>query len=203
MLLLISLTISGCSSPNKDSTNTETIDVSSNNSVKTNSENTNHTTSNNKNNDIETSDSDDNILIKDASIRNGNILVTDDSDNTNDILVSNDSNNSAPIDFELSTDLKGALCQLACSYDNFNQTTVNSAEWKEVFLSDFIQNSRFSYAYLNTLMENESGIISPENLKYIETSLTGIPINFDSAVNAYEAASKVSHGEITNYEQIK
>lgn len=102
--------------------------------------------------------------------------------------------------FELSEDLKGAICQIACSYDSFDSgTPVNDATWKNTFVADFIQNSRYSFAYLDTLIENGSGIICPDELAYIEESLTGKAISFEDSLDANASSSLLLYGEITNY----
>lgn len=115
----------------------------------------------------------------------------DNSENTTDNLIDK---------FELNEDLEGAICQLACAYDSFDSNTpVNDATWKNTFVTSFIQNSRYSFAYLDNLRENESGIISSDNLEYIQESLTGKFISFDDSVDTNDSSSLLLYGEITNY----
>ena len=105
----------------------------------------------------------------------------DNSENTTDNLIDK---------FELNEDLEGAICQLACAYDSFDSNTPgNDATWKNTFVTSFIQNSRYSFAYSDNLRENESGIISSDNLEYIQESLTGKFISFDDSVDTNDSSS--------------
>lgn len=102
--------------------------------------------------------------------------------------------------FALTEDLNRTICQLACTYDDFDSnTTVNDSSWKEIFISHFIQNSRYTFTYLYTLIENGSSVISPDELQYIQESLTGKTISFDTSIDTNDAASFLSHGEISDY----
>lgn len=106
----------------------------------------------------------------------------------------------ATIDFSLGEDLKGAICQLALEYDYFDKSVVNETEWESAFISDFILNSRYSFSYLNNLSEENSGIISAEELQYIQLSLTGQEMSFDESVDVSQSSSKLLYGEISDYE---
>ncbi len=113
-----------------------------------------------------------------------------------------------PSKFSMGDNLKTAITELALSYEHFDQDSVNSEPWKETFVSNFIQNSRLSFDYLDSISDQNNGQISPDQLNYIQYSLTNTELDFSpdyTSVNRKDAASSLNHGQITgyNYEDTK
>lgn len=108
-----------------------------------------------------------------------------------------------PSEFTMGDNLKVAIVQLALTYDNFDKNVVKSEEWKEIFITRFIQNSRLSFDYLNQIAGKNDGEISIRELNYMQSSLTNIEVDFSSyvkdSVNSYDDASFMNYGFITNY----
>ncbi len=98
-----------------------------------------------------------------------------------------------PSEFSMGDNLKTAVIQLALCYDNFDKDSVCSEEWKEIFVSRFIQNTRSSFDYLDMVSGKNNGQISVDELNYIQYSLTGIELDFSSfagdGLDRYDAAS--------------
>ncbi len=109
-----------------------------------------------------------------------------------------------PAEFSMGDNLKTAITQLALSYENFNTDSVNSDKWKEIFVDKFIQNSRLSFDYLEMVSDKNKGLISKEELNYIQYSLTNIEVDFSSyangAVNRYDDSSALNYGWISNWD---
>lgn len=107
-------------------------------------------------------------------------------------------------EFSMGDNLKIAITQLALSYDNFDKDSVESEEWKEIFISGFIQNSRLSFDYLDMISEKNNGQVSADELNYIQYSLTGVELDFSSYeggfVNRYDDASMLNYGSISGYD---
>jgi|GEM_PF-5700295 len=109
-----------------------------------------------------------------------------------------------PAEFSMGDNLKTAIIQLALSYDNFDRNCVDDENWKEIFVSKFIQNTRASFDYLDLLSEKTGGQIDMEELYYIHYSLTGMELDFssyaDSSLDRYDAASSFKYGSISGYD---
>ena len=109
-----------------------------------------------------------------------------------------------PSKFSMGDNLKTAVIQLALCYDNFDKDSVCSEEWKEVFISRFIQNTRSSFDYLDMVSGKNDGQIGVDELNYIQYSLTGIELDFstyeDGFVNRYDAASFYDYGWVSGYD---
>ena len=109
-----------------------------------------------------------------------------------------------PSEFSMGDDLKTAIIQLALCYDNFDKDSVCSEEWKEIFVSRFIQNTRSSFDYLDMVSGKNNGQISVDELNYIQYSLTGVELDFSSfagdGLDRYDAASPLNYGSITGYD---
>ncbi len=109
-----------------------------------------------------------------------------------------------PSEFSMGDNLKTAVIQLALCYDNFDKDSVCSEEWKEIFVSRFIQNTRSSFDYLDMVSGKNNGQISVDELNYIQYSLTGVELDFSSFVgdglDRYDAASPLNYGSITGYD---
>lgn len=109
-----------------------------------------------------------------------------------------------PSEFSMGDNLKTAITQLALSYNHFDKDSVSSGNWKEIFVARFIQNSRSSFDYLDTISEKNNGKISVDELNYIQYSLTGIELDFssyaDGFVDRYDDASALNYGFISGYD---
>ncbi len=109
-----------------------------------------------------------------------------------------------PSEFSMGDNLQGAITQLALSYENFDEAVVNGEGWKEIFIARFIQNSRFSFDYLDGISDKNNGQISVDELNYIQYSLTGVELDFSSyaggPVDRYDAASPLNYGSISGYD---
>lgn len=110
----------------------------------------------------------------------------------------------SPLEFTMGDNLKAAIIQLALTYDHFDKDSVDSQDWKETFVAKFIQNSRLSFDYLETISEQNNGQISGDELNYIQYSLTGIEVDFSSyasgSVDRYAGASPLNYGSISGYD---
>lgn len=67
-----------------------------------------------------------------------------------------------PSDFELGDDLRGAITELACCYHDFDETVIDGEDWKNIFLARFIQNSRYSFQYMDE-QETKTMVLSHRN----------------------------------------
>lgn len=109
-----------------------------------------------------------------------------------------------PSEFSMGDNLKAAITQLALSYENFDKDSVNSQNWKESFVANFIQNSRMSFDYLDMISEKNDGQISTDELNYIQYSLTNTELNFSSYaegfINRNDSASSLNYGWISGYD---
>ena len=107
-------------------------------------------------------------------------------------------------EFELGEDLKNAIAELACCYDEFDENVVNDETWKNIFLTRFTQNSRYSFDYLDKQAEKGNGFITREQVEYIQYSLTNEKIDFsdcvEKEVDTQDATSGMNFGNIINYE---
>lgn len=107
-------------------------------------------------------------------------------------------------EFELGEDLKNAIAELACCYDEFDENVVHDETWKKIFLTRFIQNSRYSFDYLDKQTEKGNGFITREQVEYIQYSLTNEKIDFsdcvEKEVDTQDATSGMNFGNIINYE---
>lgn len=107
-------------------------------------------------------------------------------------------------EFELGKDLKNAIAELACCYDEFDENVVHDETWKKIFLTRFIQNSRYSFDYLDKQAEKGNGFITREQVEYIQYSLTNEKIDFsdcvEKEVDTQDATSGMNFGNIINYE---
>lgn len=109
-----------------------------------------------------------------------------------------------PLEFSMGDNLKTGITQLALSYDNFDKDSVDSGDWKEIFIARFIQNSRVSFDYLEMISDKNNGFIQVDELNYIQFSLTNIEIDFssyvDGSVNIMDSSSPLNYGWISEYE---
>ena len=108
-----------------------------------------------------------------------------------------------PSEFELTSDLAGALTQLALSYDDFGADVVSDSAWDEVFINQFLMNTRYSFDYLDEITDENNGQINREQAEYIQYSLTGIKkelqMGDEEVLDTKKASSGYTSGCITDY----
>ncbi len=107
--------------------------------------------------------------------------------------------------FILGENLQGAITQLALRLDTFDESTIKEEWYPTVFLSGFCQNSQFTFDYLEELREENEGILSREQVEFIQYSLTGEQLDLtayvgEEGLDTYQAASGLGYGEIVSYE---
>lgn len=128
----------------------------------------------------------------------------DDAEKTADKEVPGMQEYEYPSEFSMGDNLKTAVTQLALCYDNFDKDFVCREEWKEIFVSRFIQNTRSSFDYLDMVSDKNNGKISADELNYIQYSLTGVELDFSpfagDGLDRYDAASPLNYGSITGYD---
>ena len=139
----------------------------------------------------------------------GKESIENDSTGTDSVIISNQevtaSNQNQEIEFVLGENLAGAITELALRYDEFDMTAMQEDSYPDIFLSAFCQNSRFTFDYLANLMEKGDGILSQEQVEYIQYSLTGENVDFtdyvgEEGIDIYQSTSGLLFGEIASYE---
>lgn len=112
--------------------------------------------------------------------------------------------NNEENEFVMGENLSGAITELALLYDEFDKAALQEESYPELFLSAFCQNSRFTFDYLANLMEKGDGILSKEQVEYIQYSLTGENVDFtdyvgEEGIDIYQSTSRLLFGEIVSY----
>ena len=110
-----------------------------------------------------------------------------------------------PQEFTLGTNLEGAITELALSYDNFDTSKTKEEDYPEFFVDNYCQNSRMSFDYLNKIAKENKGIISREQIEYMQYSLTNEFVDFknivpEEGIDYYDSSSGYSHGDIISYD---
>ena len=105
----------------------------------------------------------------------------------------------------LGDDMKAAITEMAMSYENFYSDEIPKyKDWKEYFISTFIQNSRFSCKYLTEAAKKNNGIINVKDINYIHKSLTGVDIDFSDiageGIDCNASSSKLNRGILGEYD---
>jgi len=115
-----------------------------------------------------------------------------------------------PEKFELTDGLKGAIEQLAIWYNgDFNaETAVKDDSWQKFFVSTYIQGNWDGYDYLKNIEKEQDGIVTKEQLEYIQYSLTGVEVSFDSmgdedTIDCFDVIGGSFYGSITDYAVLK
>ena len=80
-----------------------------------------------------------------------------------------------------------------------NSKLADDQNWKDSFINSYLQNSWFSFDYMNYVGENSDGFMSKEQVEYAQYSLTGTYIEFDDGVDLSQASSGFGIGEIDSY----
>lgn len=100
-----------------------------------------------------------------------------------------------PESFELTSDLQDTVILLATSTEGNISEKVHEDFWQEYFISHYLQNSHYSFGYLNYLGEMNDDKLSKEQVEYINYALTGEKISFDMAEDEYVDISDCSSFE--------
>lgn len=106
-------------------------------------------------------------------------------------------------EFEMGENLKAGLTNLI--YPDYedgkwdNSKLADDQNWKDSFINSYLQNSWFSFDYMNYVGENSDGFMSKEQVEYAQYSLTGTYIEFDDGVDLSQASSGFGIGEIDSY----
>jgi hypothetical protein len=106
-------------------------------------------------------------------------------------------------EFEMGENLKAGLTNLI--YPDYedgkwdNSKLADNQNWKDSFINSYLQNSWFSFDYMNYVGENSDGFMSKEQVEYAQYSLTGTYIEFDDGVDLSQASSGFGIGEIESY----
>ena len=109
---------------------------------------------------------------------------------------------------EINDDLLGAIEQLAlCDEDFDSEKDTKDSNWQQTFIDHFIRGHWDGYAYMQQLENDNNYTATKEHVEYIQRSLTGIDISFDSMkddetidLKNYVDATNNRYGNITNYE---
>ncbi|MCM1090984.1 MAG: hypothetical protein NC092_02560 [Butyrivibrio sp.] len=109
-----------------------------------------------------------------------------------------------PAEFCMGDNLKEAISDLAPAFDPFDISCVNREDWKEFFIARFIQNSWSACDYLDMLSMENDGLISVEEVNYIQYSLTNTYVDFSSEIDGFidsrDASSPLNSSRITGYD---
>jgi len=108
-------------------------------------------------------------------------------------------------EFRLGRNLENAISQLALMYYFFDASQVEGNEYASEFIAHFLQNSRCTFGYLEQLREEQNGILTVEDVEYIQWSLTNQRLDFGEVVplegiNINQNAKGVELAEISSYE---
>ena len=108
-------------------------------------------------------------------------------------------------EFVLGENLAGAITELALKYDAFDSAVTKEESYPNNFISSFCQNSRFTFDYLEEVIKENDGMLSRDQIEYIQYGLTGENVDFteyvdEEGVDAYQSTSGLGFGEIVSYE---
>ncbi|RKM56527.1 hypothetical protein D6853_06995 [Butyrivibrio sp. X503] len=109
---------------------------------------------------------------------------------------------------EVNEDLLEAIEQISISYDEFSADKETKKDtWQEYFIDHFIRSDWDGYAYRQQKIEKDNHCIATkEQIEYVQYSLTGIDISFDSMkedsidVSSTVNATNNTYCEIKDYE---
>lgn len=110
-----------------------------------------------------------------------------------------------PKEFTLGQNLESAITELALMFDTFDTSQTKEQFYPETFLTYYCQNSRMSFDYLEKIQEENDGLLSKEQVEYIQYSLTNEFIDFKDSIpeeglDSYEDSSGFWFGKIIFYE---
>jgi len=108
-------------------------------------------------------------------------------------------------EFVLGSNLNTAISELALMYDEFDSAEIREDYYPQSFIFHFCQNSRLTFDYLEQMREDKNGILSLEDVQYIQQSLTNEFVDLGDEVPAEgidinQTASGVGFGNILSYE---
>ena len=109
-----------------------------------------------------------------------------------------------PNNFDMDDSLKRIIASLAFWYEDYDEETSKTEEWKNSFIARFIQNSMFSFDYLDDLDQNNDGRITAEQINYIHYSITNTEVDYSNVVDGYincrDNTSFMNHAFMDEYE---
>ena len=109
-------------------------------------------------------------------------------------------------EFTLGDNLSGAICELVAAYDNFDSSkNIFDNDYEQFFISKICQNSRYCPQYIETIADDNDGILSLEQIEYVQYSLTNHFIDMsncisDKGIDVYDTSSGLSSFVIDSYE---
>lgn len=108
-------------------------------------------------------------------------------------------------EFVLGPNLSTAIAELALMYDEFDSAQTQEDYYPQSFIFHFCQNSRLTFDYLEQLREEKNGILSVEDVEYIQQSLTDQMIDMENhvpteGIDINQTASGLGFGNIISYE---
>ena len=109
-------------------------------------------------------------------------------------------------EFELKGSIKGAIEQLAIWYgkDFEAEEAVKEGSWKDFVIGTYVQGNWDGYDYIKNIEYQQEGVVTKEQLEYIQYSLTGIKVDFESVgendtINCLENIGSSYYGRINEY----
>lgn len=85
-------------------------------------------------------------------------------------------------EFILGSNLKSAITELALNYDVFDASKTKEENYPMLFISSYCQNSRLTFDYLEEIKKENNGLLSREQVEYIQHSLTNESVDFQEYV---------------------
>ena len=111
-----------------------------------------------------------------------------------------------PDEFELTGAIKGAIEQLAIWYGNDFEAeeAVKEDSWQDFVIATYVQGNWDGYDYLKNIEYQQDGLVTKEQLEYIQYSLTGIKVDFEAVgendtINCLENIGSSYYGRINEY----
>lgn len=108
-----------------------------------------------------------------------------------------------PDEFFMDDSLKRIIASLAFWYGDYDRETAKTDEWKESFIARFIQNSMFSFDYLDEIDQKNDGKITAEEINYIQYSMTNTEVDYSVMIDEYvdcrDNASFLNHAFMDEY----
>ncbi|MBE5910380.1 hypothetical protein [Pseudobutyrivibrio sp.] len=110
-------------------------------------------------------------------------------------------------EFEVDNNLQLLLENMAIYYKHYNSDETMEAEDESAFIKNFCQNSWFCFDYIYESLDKSEGIINKQQIEYIQYSLSGNYVEFQSIDDDYEVdvndcSSGFVYAELASYKVI-
>lgn len=110
-----------------------------------------------------------------------------------------------PEQFELTDNLKTALIELGIMYEEFDSSNIKEDHYFDLFISHYMKNTNCMYTFLKDAVMSNKGILSKEQVEYVQYSLTNTYIECDElsdmdVIDYNENTSGLLTGDILDYE---